>query len=316
MIFSTQASAVKHPNGNYLNKLKGASSIGDVSQVMELLSRGVDINMIDAMEKSSLHHASLKSLSPTFKQGHSFFTGDRSRDGHLRVVKHLVENGADVNMRDHHGFTPLHLSVRGGHLDIAAYLLEEGEADVNLPAKSGYTPLASAAENGNLDIVDYLIDHGADLDSSSVSGSTVVLNAVKNGHIDVVRCLGERGADLNKADLVGRTPLYYASKLRNPEIVDYLIDATSCSTVRSTSFNTAEVQRAFVNISGIKTFTCRRLGRTMDPVFSDGSSDEESNSDNIVKSKTAKDIGPRRKGRQSNTASRVSRSWILFKELS
>ena len=314
MILSTQASAVEHSNCNYLNKLMGASSAGDVSQVMELLSRGVDVNMIDAMEQSSLHHASLKSLSPTFKQGHSFFTGDRSRDGHLRVVKHLVENGADVNMQDHHGFTPLHLSVRGGHLDIAAYLIEEGEADVNLPAKSGYTPLASAAENGNLDIVDYLIDHGADLNSSSVSGSTVVLNAVKNGHIDVVRCLGERGADIHKADLVGRTPLYYASKLRDPEIIDYLIGATSCSTERSTSI-TAEVQRAFVNISGKTTSTSRRLGRTMDPDFSDDSSDEESKSDNIVKSKTAKGIGPRRRGRQSNTASGVSRNWILFKEL-
>ena len=167
-------------------KLIDAASTGDVSLVVDMLSKGADVNMVDGMEQSSLHRACLKSSSPTFKRGHSFYTGDRSRDGHMRVVKRLIEEGADVNLRDQHGYTPLYLSVRVGHLDIVAYLIEIGGADVNLPAKNGYTPLAIAAENGNLDIVEYLVDHGADLDITSVTGSTPISNAVKKGHLDVV----------------------------------------------------------------------------------------------------------------------------------
>ena len=222
--------ALSAPRDGKPNRILSAASTGDVTQVMDLLAEGVDIDLVDSMEQSSLHHACLKSSSPTFKKGHSFFTGDKSRDGHLRVVKRLVEKGADVNVQDHHGFTPLYLSVRTGNLDIAAYLVEEGGADVNLPSKSGYTPLALAAENGNLDIVVYLVDHGADLDHVSVAGSTPLSNATKNGHFYIVRYLREKGADIHKADFVGRTPLYFASQSRNTEIINYLTKTIPLST--------------------------------------------------------------------------------------
>jgi len=38
-----------------------------------------------------------------------------SQDGHLPVVKYLVENGADVNQAHNDGATPLFISSQKGH---------------------------------------------------------------------------------------------------------------------------------------------------------------------------------------------------------
>ena len=294
----------------------GAASTGNISQVLDLLSRGVDVNMVDAMDQSSLHHACMFSSSPTFRHGHSFYTKDRSRDGHLRVAKELIHKGANVDMQDQKGFTPLYLSVRVRHLNMVAYLIEVGGANIDIPSRSGYTPLALAAEMGNLDIVEYLVDHGADLNFANVKGSTPISNAVKNGHLDVVRYLGERGADMHKSDSIGRTPLCIASQLPNVEILNYLINATPLSTIRMpTSVKTGKFQGTFVDYPSKKSFSSQRSVRVKDPTLSDESSDDEFNFDDINSGVTTKSRA-KRTGRQANTASGVSRNWILFKELS
>jgi ankyrin repeat protein len=45
----------------------------------------------------------------------------------------LIENGADVDDRDVHGYTPLLLAIQAGHTDIAKVLIAGG-ADVNARA--------------------------------------------------------------------------------------------------------------------------------------------------------------------------------------
>ena len=42
------------------------------------------------------------------------------------IVRALIEKGADVNGRNHHGFTPLHWAAKHGHLESAQVLLEHG----------------------------------------------------------------------------------------------------------------------------------------------------------------------------------------------
>ena len=46
--------------------------------------------------------------------------------GYYDVVKRLVEHGADVNLSNKHGDTPLMRAVRGGYFDIAEYLVKQG----------------------------------------------------------------------------------------------------------------------------------------------------------------------------------------------
>lgn len=61
-----------------------------------------------------------------------------AREGHLKMVKFLVESGADVNaVRLKNGRTALHAAVDKGHAKIAQYLLEHGAK----PHKQSLTPL-------------------------------------------------------------------------------------------------------------------------------------------------------------------------------
>ncbi|MEM2056872.1 MAG: ankyrin repeat domain-containing protein [Thermoproteota archaeon] len=49
-----------------------------------------------------------------------------SRRGHLEMVKLFVEHGADVNIRNRLGETPIFLACRNNHIDVVHYLIEHG----------------------------------------------------------------------------------------------------------------------------------------------------------------------------------------------
>jgi ankyrin repeat protein len=70
------------------------------------------------------------------------FAGNSHRhvpDGWLPAVKFLVEElGADVNARDHNGYTPLHHAAARGDNELILYLVSKG-ADPTAVARSGQT---------------------------------------------------------------------------------------------------------------------------------------------------------------------------------
>lgn len=60
-------------------------------------------------------------------------------DGWLPTVRYLVEElGADVNARDHEGYSPVHHAAARGDNELILYLVEKG-ADVTLLARNGQT---------------------------------------------------------------------------------------------------------------------------------------------------------------------------------
>jgi ankyrin repeat protein len=65
-------------------------------------------------------------------------------EGNLRIIRWLIEHGADVNARCYNQFTPLHLAASPA---IAKLLLQSG-ANPNLRAV-GYTPLQFAVVQGS-----------------------------------------------------------------------------------------------------------------------------------------------------------------------
>ena len=52
----------------------------------------------------------------------------------------FVEHGADVNVTNAAGVTPLHDAVNRGNVDIVSILLAHGASD-NIVAKAGWVPL-------------------------------------------------------------------------------------------------------------------------------------------------------------------------------
>jgi ankyrin repeat protein len=67
----------------------------------------------------------------------------------------LVKAGADVNIADDEGFTPISYAAERGY-DICVGLLVAYDADINIADKDGNTPMKLALENGNEKVVKLL----------------------------------------------------------------------------------------------------------------------------------------------------------------
>jgi ankyrin repeat protein len=96
--------------------------------------------------------------------------------GDLDRVRLLIKQGTPINARSPHikfGWTPLIAAIYADQTNVAHYLVEAG-ADINLTDNGGETPLMWATSRGDdgVDMVRYLIVHGADLYAKDNYGAT------------------------------------------------------------------------------------------------------------------------------------------------
>ena len=94
---------------------------------------------------------------------------EASKSGNLEVVKVLLKSGADVNVKDNWGWTPLMWECSYGHLEVVKFLLKNG-ADVNVKSNYGSTPLVAACRYGHLEVAKVILGH---MISPYVHGKTV-----------------------------------------------------------------------------------------------------------------------------------------------
>ena len=107
--------------------------------------------------------------------------------GHGKVVKWLLERGADPNIpaRNATKVMPLHSAAAQRDSQsataISKDLLEHG-AQVNASQQAGWTPLHQAAASGNVELLKLLLSHGADRRAVSEDGRTPIQMAEANNH--------------------------------------------------------------------------------------------------------------------------------------
>lgn len=89
------------------------------------------------------------------------------------------------------------------------FLLAKG-ADPNLGNNHGVTPLMLAATLGFGDGVTLLVDHGARLNDADTTGETPLITAVHRHDLAIMRALLKAGADPDRADSSGRSARDYA----------------------------------------------------------------------------------------------------------
>jgi len=92
-----------------------------------------------------------------------------AQQGHLTVVKCLVEQGADKDKTNNDGVSPLMIAAHQGHSLVVHYLLEQG-VDVNKIANNGVTALHIAVYNGHAEIVCCLLQSGTSLTTKRRDG--------------------------------------------------------------------------------------------------------------------------------------------------
>ena len=145
------------------------------------------------------------------------------------IMKCLIEGGADINAKDSlaNGFdlTPLYYAAGfNPNVEVTKYLVENG-AEANIKNKFGVTPLQYAAQfNSNADVLKFLLENGCDINAENPHGFTLHLAACSNS-VDILKLLIDNGLDVNAKTNDGRTALHCAAG-SNPDIdvLKFLVD--------------------------------------------------------------------------------------------
>ena len=184
--------------GSYEDALSSAR-LGDTSQLVGLLNRGIDADTVDAQGNTLLILA--------------------AREGQLATVEALLKHRASVGTRNLAGDTALMLAVLGGHDKVVDVLMKAG-APIN---QDGWAPLHYAAFEGRLALLDKLLAAGADVNALAPNKSSALMLAARNGHIDVVRRLLKLPqTDLDLVNDAGLTADNWALQSSNSDIADLI----------------------------------------------------------------------------------------------
>ncbi len=127
----------------------------------------------------------------------------KSCHGEYDLVFKYLREGADVNVRDEHNMTPLMLACMAGtkrHYKTLELLLENG-ADVYLKDYAGDAALMFAVQTKNAELVNLLLKWGASatINFQDRNGDTALMKAVSSYNLDnnIINTLLEHGADKN-----------------------------------------------------------------------------------------------------------------------
>ena len=212
---------------------------GDLDVVRLFIEAGMDVN-VQPYSSSVAHIAETKEddlVAVWFPQ-----PGDEDNNtalmkaagqGHIEVVRFLVGQGADLDIRNRQEQNALMLAAAGGHLAVATFLIDSGVyASVSPPLLNynyGNGPqiaLEWAVYYGHLDVVRLLLEvigafHRPDPNPS-------LGWAAYRGHLDVARLLLEHGAVVNGQPFgigfLGPSALMLAAYSGHSEMVRFLLE--------------------------------------------------------------------------------------------
>lgn len=150
-----------------------------------LIDKGANINVVDENKNSILHKAIFQDKLNIVKLLLSLslkFADTKNNDGDtplhkasmfsfVDIMKELIKSGADVDVQNNNGLTPLMLASFGDNeftkhiskyskIEAAKVLLDAG-ADVNKDDYRGSTALSLAKEEGQKDMIELLKKEGA-----------------------------------------------------------------------------------------------------------------------------------------------------------
>lgn len=177
------------------------------------------------------------------------------------MIKLLIELGADLNIVDESGRTPLMCSIgiRAAQAWALRSLIRAG-ANLNYKDYSGYTALSyavidpdtppvfeqillkagaqygdwkgteiyDAARYGNIRLINRLVEKGVDVNKiDTEDGLTCLMKAVQNSKPWAMRALIKAGANVNLRTEDGKTALYFANnpQQKHPVIKKILLKA-------------------------------------------------------------------------------------------
>jgi ankyrin repeat protein len=127
----------------------------------------------------------IKNGAKTSLEIHKIFNFVFSHD--VNEIKKVIKSKIDANLIDEEGESILCTASRFRNIEIIKHLIENG-ADVNFKNKTfGFTPLMKASNSANLDGIKILLENGADVNAKSTYGSTALDRIVDKSDISEER---------------------------------------------------------------------------------------------------------------------------------
>lgn len=139
-----------------------------------------------------------------------------------------------INTRDRTtGDGALHIVIKRGDSLYLRYLLTKG-ADPNLRDGKGNTPMMLAIDGGENGLVDVLLAWKANPNLGNAAGETPLIRAVQKRDLDLVRTLLKANADPDQTDnLAGQSARDYAHNDARATAIAKVIDETPKKTRRA-----------------------------------------------------------------------------------
>ncbi|XP_043480600.1 uncharacterized protein LOC122510197 [Leptopilina heterotoma] len=239
--------------------LHTAVATENLKVVKFLLKKGADVNCED-----KLGHKILKTAADSNFFQHEFLKSEsvsesESEIDKLKMVRFLIEQGADihakdryskslleysveisnfnmvefvlqenfdVNARDCYGRSSLYYAFESGNLQMVEFLLKKG-ADINIEGNYRIPIWTIGFEMATIDMIDLLIKHGINVDIminyKDYSHKTLLHTAALSGSLQTFEFLAKNGANLNAKDQNGKSVLHYAVTKAQFHIVKFLI---------------------------------------------------------------------------------------------
>ena len=185
--------------------LHSASLAGHHRIVRLLLEKSsVDVNALDAEGRTALHTAVISGHVNVVEEilKHPQVEVDTLDDvgtgsihfaafsHNLGILDRLLNAGADLNLQDAHGYTPLHVGAANGHIGVLATLHSRPGLNYGGRTRGNATALHLAAVAGQSIAVAFLIERpGLDVNAAGDFGLTALHLATLAGHLETVKNL-------------------------------------------------------------------------------------------------------------------------------
>ncbi|XP_053557366.1 ankyrin repeat and death domain-containing protein 1B isoform X3 [Bombina bombina] len=143
----------------------------------------------------------------------------------VKTMTELQEEKVNINAKNNHGLTVLHLAAWSANLNIVQMLIKAG-ANQKATNEDGMNVLHFAAQNNKNDIVDYLLKDLQlnDLNAPDKKGRKPFHLAAEKGHLTMINNLLSVDLFTNEKDQDGNTALHLAAMNGHCEVLDVLID--------------------------------------------------------------------------------------------
>lgn len=149
----------------------------------------------------------------------------------IKAVPHLIEQGANPLTTDSNGRTLFHEIAKRPlkHFDRVAQTFLEAKIPVNKPDRNGQTPLIMAMYSGKdrVLIAQKLLQMGADPNHQDHSGNTILHTLASGRHkqdtLPFIQTLIQQGINIDLKNNAGQTPLMIAMQRKHVELAEVLI---------------------------------------------------------------------------------------------